>query len=441
MIKEKPKSETKKAKPRTVISEIIGEKLIETIYAPRMQKTALGVWDRGTFSAPNSYPNGNNEVLKPPSPSTSLIRHNVVLFPSFAEDYGSQSDLICSIRSFIHRYVDLEADFEIVAAHYVLLSWVYDRFRAVPYLRIIGDFGSGKSRFLAVVGSICYKPFFASGSSTLSPIFYTLDQYRGTLILDEGDLKFSGETADMVKVLNNGNTQGFPVLRSEISKDGVYSPRAFKVFGPKIIATRGSYSDPALESRMITYRAKAGQVRGDIPTSLPESFETEAENLRNQLLIYRFKNWHTLEPDQNNSALSASRSGQVFHSLMIVTVDEEAKAAILRLAEKAKQSLKFSYAFRPEEHLLKIIRELSNSTDKPLSVQSIASKYREKHGSDHTGPVTNKWVGGILRNRLHLSTQKRSGVYVIAPSDKRRLEALFERYGLLKFDQTLDVEA
>ena len=50
------------------------------------------------------------------------------------------------------------------AAHYVLLSWVYDVFNELPYLRFRGDFGTGKTRALIALGSICYKPFFASGS-------------------------------------------------------------------------------------------------------------------------------------------------------------------------------------------------------------------------------------------------------------------------------------
>ena len=59
----------------------------------------------------------------------------------------------------------------------MLLSWVYDAFNEVPYLRLRGDFGSGKTRFLLTVGALCNKPIFASGASTVSPIFHTLDAY------------------------------------------------------------------------------------------------------------------------------------------------------------------------------------------------------------------------------------------------------------------------
>ena len=63
-----------------------------------------------------------------------------------------------------------------------------------------GDYGTGKTRALLAIGSLCYKPFFASGASTVSPIFHVLDAFGGTLVLDEADLRFSDATADLTKI-------------------------------------------------------------------------------------------------------------------------------------------------------------------------------------------------------------------------------------------------
>src|SRR5919204_69092 len=81
----------------------------------------------------------------------------------------------------------------------------------------------------------CYKAFFASGASTVSPIFHTLDAFRGTLVVDEGDFRFSDEKADIVKILNNGNVRGIPVLRTLVTPQGEFNPKAFHVFGPKLV--------------------------------------------------------------------------------------------------------------------------------------------------------------------------------------------------------------
>ncbi|MDR3405955.1 MAG: hypothetical protein P4L99_25945, partial [Chthoniobacter sp.] len=90
-----------------------------------------------------------------------------VLLPSDIGDLRDKREVLEEVRAFIHRYVDLPPTFEAIAVHYVLLTWVYDAFSDLPYLRFRGDFGTGKTRALLTIGSLCYKPFFASGASSL----------------------------------------------------------------------------------------------------------------------------------------------------------------------------------------------------------------------------------------------------------------------------------
>src|SRR5262249_36224731 len=186
------------------------------------------------------------------------------------------------------RYVDLSPTFEKVATYYVVLTWLYDAFNELPYLRLRGDYGSGKTRALLTIGSLCYKGFFASGASTVSPLFHTLDAFRGTLIFDEADFRFSDERAAIVKILNNGNVRGMPVLRTVMNRQREFNPQAFHVFGPKIVASRGRYDDKALESRFITEEMAGRSLRNNIPINLPDSFEDEWRALRTKLRLYRF---------------------------------------------------------------------------------------------------------------------------------------------------------
>ena len=171
----------------------------------------------------------------------------------------------------------------------MLMTWGYDVFNELPYLRVRGQYGSGKSRFLLTVGSLCFKPIFASGASTVSPIFRLIDQIGGTLVVDEADFWASDERAEITKILNNGNARGFPVLRSEVTPSKEFNPRAFNIFGPKLVATRHPFEDEALESRCLTEVLGGRPLRRDIPISLPRCFEEEAEALRNKLLMYRFR--------------------------------------------------------------------------------------------------------------------------------------------------------
>ena len=121
------------------------------------------------------------------------------------------------------------------------------------------------------------------------PIFHTLDAFRGTLIFDEADFRFSDEKSEIVKILNNGNVRGLPVLRTMMNRQREFNPQAFqRSTGPKIVATRGSYDDKGLESRFLTKEMGSRELRPDIPINLPDAFREQALELRNKLLLYRF---------------------------------------------------------------------------------------------------------------------------------------------------------
>src|SRR5207249_3768359 len=159
---------TYRPRPRYVVSPRLADgSLAETVYRPDERRTVFCVWrdDKPVFE--DRITEGN-QVLVPYSSRNNLIRNDVIRLPSRPEAYESEAALVYEIRSFIHRFVDVSPLFESVATYYVLLSWLYDTFNELPYLRVIGEPGSGKTRFLLTVGALCYKPIFASGASSVS---------------------------------------------------------------------------------------------------------------------------------------------------------------------------------------------------------------------------------------------------------------------------------
>ena len=268
----------KKQRPVPTVSAVFGDgAILEMVHRPDEKRTAFALWQDEKWTIEPAFDADPFRRWVPYSPHNNLIKNEVVLLPSEPEEYGSEEELLAEIQDFIHRYLDVSPLFEKTASYYVLLSWVYDAFNELPYLRLRGDPGSGKTRFLLTVGSLCYKPIFASGASTVSPLFRILDAFRGTLIIDEGDFRLSDERAEIVKILNNGNARGFPVLRSEVSgKKGEFNPRAYAVFGPKLVATRGFFQDRALESRCITEEMNHYRLRGDVHDQGPSEVSRRA---------------------------------------------------------------------------------------------------------------------------------------------------------------------
>jgi hypothetical protein len=54
----------------------------------------------------------------------------------------------------------------------------------------------------------------------------------------------------------------------------------------------------------------------------------------------------------------------------------------------------------------------------------------ERYGAEYDWPITNRWIGGILRKRLNLQTYKSHGVYVVPMTERTKVELLCSRYGV-----------
>jgi hypothetical protein len=221
-----------------------------------------------------------------------------ILLSENTQDYENTKRLLVEIQQFIEKYVDIPAQYRIYCSYYILLSWVYDKFNTINYLRVRGDLGQGKTRFLQTVGQLCYKPMVVSGAVGAAPVFRMISRWNGTLVMDESDFTSSDEATQLIKVLNVGYQKGMSVMRCD--KNDPSKLDFFKVFGPKVISSRKLFDDQALESRCLThemYRTK----RRDIPDTLIHEFEKEQQTLRNKLLLYRFHNYMKVNSDNINN--------------------------------------------------------------------------------------------------------------------------------------------
>lgn len=415
-----PKSPEEARTP--TISRRDGNTVVELIYDIDNAATSLAVSERkGTARILSEFRLPAGEVLVPYSATNNLIQHEAVLFASHPEPYGDKQKLLTDIGDYLHRYVDLPETFASVAAHYALLSWVHDAFSELPYLRLQGEFGTGKTRALIAIGSICYKPFFASGASTVSPIFHILDVFGGTLLLDEADFRFSDATSELVKILNNGSMARLPVLRTMQNRHKELNPRAFQVFGPKIVAMRHSYRDEGLESRFLTCRTGRRAVRPDIPVHLPADIHREARCLRNKLLQFRFDNLGSvaIEPSSPSSALSP-RNRQIILPLLAIIDDAGQRNAVQQWALEQGQSRvtkrRAEVARRTAAAIQSAFASMPGNIIPLASIATIVNRVMN-------AAYTTKEIARIVRDDLGLGTHKSGGQYVIARSELVGLES------------------
>jgi hypothetical protein len=224
---------------------------------------------------------------------SEAINKGIVVLPDGVEDYGDITKLVNEIQEHIHKYLDISEDMKIFSAFYIIFSWVHDKTTTLNYMRFLGDWGTGKSRALDVVGRLCYKPLLVFGALTPAVVYRMLDFWGGTLIIDEADFKQSDEQADIIKILN----AGFEKSRSAVARcnpNDCSIIDTFQVYGTKIIASRKTWRDQALESRCLTERMMRTSRKDIVPILDKEYFE--AENiLRRKLLKFRLDYYDKIE--------------------------------------------------------------------------------------------------------------------------------------------------
>lgn len=413
-------------------SIVVGNNIAETVYDPVQKKTKFATYQDQKVQYVE-YVKAEGEDIYPLDAKNDIVSKNVVLLPSEATEFGSEAELISIIQAFIHKYLDISPVFEQIAAYYALFSWLYDRFHELPYLRAIGDFGSGKTRFLQVIGSVCYRPIFTGGATTPSPIFRILNEIKGTLVLDEADFKSSEMSDDIVKILNSGYQRGIAVLRSE--GKGVFEVKAYDVFSPKVIATRETFNDKALESRFLVEEMGRGTLRTDIPRRLSDEFYDEARVIRNKLLMWRFKNYYKkLVFDEQPLEGIHPRLHQIIIPLLTLIEDENMKTSLKSFIKSYNHELIADRGMSWESDVVSSILRLEQEKKvDSLTVKEITDEVNVN--ADISEMLQTRKVGWIMRARLQLKTYKtRKGYTLSLSKNKDKLLFWKDRYGITEAD-------
>jgi hypothetical protein len=135
-------------------------------------------------------------------------------------------------------------------ALWVMLTYGYPAWAAVPYLYVGGPMGSGKTRLFDVVAELAFR-VLASSNMTGPALFRTLHDRGGVLLYDEAERlrQSTPEVQELLSMLLAGYKRGGKATRLEAVGD-TYRTVAFDVFGPKAIACIQGLPPP-LASRSI----------------------------------------------------------------------------------------------------------------------------------------------------------------------------------------------
>lgn len=406
-----------------------------------------------------------------------FVRAGGVLFPSEVGTLKPLRELVAIVQSFIHENYLVESQYiERIAAYYVCLTWMYDAFNAICYLRAMGEPGSGKSEFMRRLGLVCYRFINNNGAGSPASFFRTNETYRGTCFIDEADLQDGGDMANMlVKFLNLGAMKGNMIVRTEevqTANGKQYEEVGFQTFGPKLVAMRKDFKDDAVGTRALTIKLIPREPielkeRG-IPLNINRAMREQAAQIRNLLLRWRLETWEEeIEVSDDDIDLEISaRLNQV--TLPIKTIargDDALRAEIERFlrAYNAEMVLTRSMTIpaRVVEALWRIWQEaelrekhLMRSADGEGwcimigDIATVANRIIDEMNAPDDGDedndeqkkkrkkeqLTARGVGSIIRNELQLFVGERKGRGYPVYWDSIKMQALARRYGVAVFD-------
>ena len=368
------------------------------------------------------------------TPILSLVDKSVILLPSEATTYESEITLIGEITSFIHKNLDIHPFFENVIARYVLMTWVYENLSAVPYLRALGEYGTGKTRFIQTIGSLCYKPMFLAGATSDAYLFRVIELFGGTLVINELERVNTDMQSQITIILNNGYEKGMPVGRVE--GDGKKrEPKTFDVFCPKLISTRKRFEDQALESRIISVPMRQ-TTRKDIPSFLGDDFWIAAREIRNKLLMYRFKHlhdsiWHENETRKKEEQLSIlePRLKQTLLPLFYVINDKSLEKEFIDFAIEFQGRLIDVRGQEMTGLIFQKLYELHKTDQGKIAVKDVTEKVNADVEHDRA-KLTSHTIGKIIREDLGFKTQRGTGGFYYVSINDTQMKYLVSRYGI-----------
>lgn len=363
---------------------------------------------------------------QPLARNSSYIKSGTLLFPSGHAPYENIEALIGEISEYVYQYCDLSPVFLRIVPYFVLLTYLYEDFYEIPYLRVLWDYGSGKSRFLRVVGNISYSPIVANGGTSLSAIFRMIEMTKWTLILDEADFQFSDTTNDIIKLLNNGFAKGNPIMRADGDN---FEPRAYDVYCPKIIWWRMEFRDKATESRCIVEVMRRTN-RKDIPLNLTKQFEHEALTLRNKLYQFRYDYQGKMAIQEERIEWLEWRLNQILNPILSIIKsvgkEEDYKNIVSYFLSRQKE-IREERKFSLEGMIFAIIQEKESKNFGNIYYSHILGDLKEMDSSSQMNP---RKLGSLLKQHEIKTIRRNDGFVIPIHENRERLDAIYKQYDL-----------
>jgi hypothetical protein len=256
--------------------------------------------------------------------------------------------LLSAIKDLFAMYIEFSD--EQLYSFFTLWSigtYCFPLFNTYPYVHLIGLMQSGKSKLLSLCCCLSFNGFH-SADITTACLFRLIEETRGSLFIDEAETLSSRRGSEAVRgILLSGYRKGGKAYRAERDSDGNFVPRAYDVYGPKMMANIEGLEE-VLASRCITVTMQRG-VNKEIVNSEINIDYPGWQQIRDRIYPFIMVNWEEIRRVYNelqNEAEIFGRERELWKPILALAkffgneVYAEMKAlAVDKVAERNNNSV------------------------------------------------------------------------------------------------------
>jgi hypothetical protein len=220
--------------------------------------------------------------------------------------YSSDArSLVNRIQLLLCRCLDLDSEYLLLLACFIVSTWLIDRLPIAPYLALVGLPQSGKTTALTLLRLLCRRSLLTT-DITSAAFYRACDLLNPTLLIDE--TATMGQKQALFHLLRTGTTRDVIALRQNHS---------YGTFGAKAFTWIELPADEALNSRCIVIPMKETW-RTNLERPLDSKIVEAADVLQMDLLMYRLKNYRKLSlPRIPGDERLHSRSRDLYQALAL----------------------------------------------------------------------------------------------------------------------------
>lgn len=340
---------------------------------------------------------------------SELIDTKSIYLPTSAIMYGSTSKLLKEIKEYLNFYFEVDSSMEKILPHYVIFTWVFEKFPFIPYLQFVGRTSTGKTTAGETIASICYKAVDATGAASQSAIFRIANDWGGTLFLDEFNLKgTSQETySSMVSFLKSGVSDR-AVLRVE-AKGKNFSVKPYMVKSPKIFTSEETIADAGLQSRTIVIKMEKNKRK--LPLYKLSDYYEKGQELRNKLLMWRLENLDKIDLSEIEYGFKelkmVDRRVQQILTPIYYLSDKKAKTEILEFAKEQEEKTKEERRNSEEGTVFTLIYEYYETQHAQPALKYITDQLnQQREDLGYKTKRTERKMGNIVRELLGFQIER-----------------------------------